>query len=87
MGFLALSLLMLRIFADHHYDAAALDDLAFFAYLFYRRFHFHLKILLFARLSSVGLFGAPCDSALGQVVARNLDRHLIARKNLDEIHS
>lgn len=78
---------MLRIFANHHYNAAALDDLALFAYLFYRRFNFHFKILLFARLSSVGLFGAPCDSALGQVVAGYFYRYLIARKNLNEIHS
>ena len=38
---LTLSLLVLRVLADHHDVALALDDLALFANLFDRRFNLH----------------------------------------------
>ena len=38
---LALLLLVLRIFADDHYAALALDDLALFAHRLYGRSYFH----------------------------------------------
>ncbi len=37
---------MLRVLADHHHLAVALDDLALFADFLYRRFDFHCKDLL-----------------------------------------
>ena len=38
---LTLSLLVLRVLADHHHMAVTLDDLALFADLFYGRLNFH----------------------------------------------
>ena len=38
---LTLSLLVLRVFTDHHHTAVTLDDLALFADLFYGRLNFH----------------------------------------------
>ena len=40
-GGLALALLMLGVFADHHHAALALDDLALFADGLHRRTDFH----------------------------------------------
>ena len=39
--FLTLLLLMLRIFADYHYSALTLDNLALFTNRFYTRSYFH----------------------------------------------
>lgn len=71
---------MLRIFADHHYLALALDDLAFFANLFNGWLYLHFITIPF-------LFGAPGDASLGQVIRRHLDRHLITGQNPYIIHS
>jgi hypothetical protein len=38
---LSLALLVLRVFADHPYDAVALDDLALVAHFFDRWSYFH----------------------------------------------
>ena len=39
--YLALSLLMLGVFANYHYLSLALNDLALFAHGLYGRFYFH----------------------------------------------
>jgi len=56
---LALSLLVLGIFADYHDLALAADDFAFFAHGLYGRSDFHFVNLLLA---------SPGDAATGQVI-------------------
>ena len=52
-GRLPLLLLMLRVFADHHYIAFSLYDLAFFANFFNGWFYFHCSYQSFLDLISL----------------------------------
>ena len=59
----ALTLLMLGIFADNHYPAFSLDNLALVAHRLDRRSYFHFIILL-----TIALLRSPRDPALGKVI-------------------
>ena len=56
---LALSLLVLGVFANYHDFALALNDLAFLAHRLHGRSYFHLFYLLLA---------SPGDTSAGQVI-------------------
>ena len=73
---------MLRIFADDHYFAFSLNDLALFANLFYGWFNLHFIIPTLSLLLS-----SPRDASLGQVIDRNLDGYAISGQNSDIVHS
>ena len=79
----SLTLLMLRVGADDHYAALALDHLALITHGFYRRSDLHIFCLPLKRR----LFRPPCYAALGEVIGRHLHGHLISRQNADEIHT
>ena len=81
---LALTLFVLRVLADDHHAAFALDDLALFANRFDGRFHLHDWYLLQGLLV---LFRAPGDAALGQIVGAELQRDFVAGQNADEVHA
>lgn len=76
----ALSLFMLRIFADHHHNALASDDLALIAYFLNGWLNLHYNTIPF-------LLSPPGNAALGQVVNRNLNRYLITGQNPNIVHS
>lgn len=84
---------MLRILTDNHHVAVTLDNLALVADLFYRRLYFHSSLPPFVNLAGVhrlpvgGLFCTPGDPSLCRVVNGDLNGHLIARKDLDIVHS
>ena len=82
---------MLGVLAYNHNAAFSFDYLAFLADLLYGWFNLHclipylsLRILL---LLFAGLLCTPSDSALGEVVNRNLNGYLIAGQYSDIIHS
>ena len=81
-GPLALTLLMLRIGADDHYAAFALNDLALLANGFHGRFYLHDVNLLY---NTRRLLGTPGDPGFGQVVGAHFHGDLIAGQNADEI--
>jgi hypothetical protein len=76
---LALSLLVLGIFADNHYLALALDDFALFAHGFDGRSYFHLF--------KPPLFASPGYSSARQIIWRHLHGDLVTRKYADEVHT
>ncbi len=77
---LTLSLLMLGVLAYNHYVTFSLNDLALFADLLNGRFNLHFNTYPF-------LFGTPGDTALGEVIHRNLNSNLIAGEYPYIIHS
>jgi hypothetical protein len=79
---LALSLLVLGIFANNHHVAFSLDDFALFANLLDGRLNFHCFIPFLFRL-----FFSPSDTSLGEVISRNLNGYGIAGKNFDIVHA
>ena len=82
-GPLALTLLMLRIGADDHHAAFALDDLALLADGFHGRFYLHDVNLLYNTRRF--LLGTPGDPGFGQVVGRHFHRDLVAGQDADEV--
>lgn len=82
-GPLALTLLMLRIGADDHHAAFALDDLALLANGFHGRFYLHDVNLLYNTRRF--LLGTPGDPGFGQVVGRHFHRDLVAGQDADEV--
>ena len=73
---------MLGVFADNHYFAFSLDDFALFANLLYGWFNFHFIIPTLSFLLCT-----PGDSALGQVINRNLNGHAVTGQNSNIVHS
>ena len=73
---------MFGIFADDHYFAFSLNDLAFFANLFYGWFNLHSIIPTLSLLLS-----SPGYATLCQVVDRNFYGHAVARQYSDIVHS
>jgi hypothetical protein len=61
---------VLGIFANDHYFAFALNNLALFAHFLYRRFYFHF-------LPPFRLLCSESYSSLGKVIDRYFDRYLI----------
>ena len=78
----ALSLLVLRIFADDHYAAFSLDNLALFADLFHGRLNFH-----FCNTFPFLLFSAPGYASFVEVVNRNLNGDFVTRQDSYVVHS
>ena len=74
---------MLRIGADDHYAAFALNDLALLANGFHGRFYLHDVNLLYNTRRF--LFGTPGDPGFGQVVGRHFHRDLVAGQDADEV--
>ena len=70
---------MLRVFANNHNTALALDDLALFAHGLHGRSYFHVD--------KPTLLSTPGNSAAGQVIGRHLHCDLVTGQNPDEIHS
>ena len=68
---------MLRVFANDHNFALALDDLALLAHGLNGRSDFHLYYLLLA---------SPGNPAACQIVGRHLNRDLVTGKNSDKVH-
>ena len=81
-GPLTLTLLMLRIGADDHHAAFALDDLALLANGFHGRFYLHDVNLLY---NTRRLFRTPGDPGFGQVVGRHFHGDLVAGQDADEV--
>ena len=73
---------MLRIFADDHYFAFSLNDLALFANLFYGWFNLHFIIPTLSLL-----LGTPGYTTLGEIVNRYLYGNLVSRQYSDIVHS
>jgi|OM-RGC.v1.030531158 hypothetical protein len=78
---LTLTLLVARLRTNHANNAFALDHFAFSTNLFYRCLNFHGETP--KRTNS---FGSKNNSCSGQVVRRQLNRHLVTRKNPDIVH-
>ena len=74
---------MLGVFANNHYTALALDDLALFAHGLHGRSYLH-TVNLHTRTKS--LFTSPCDPTAGQVIRAHLNRDLVAGQDLDKVH-
>ena len=74
---------MLGVFANYHYTALALDNLAFFAHGLYGRSYLHTVNL---HMRTMSLFTSPCDPASGQIVRAHLYRDLVAGQDLDKVH-
>jgi len=80
MLFLALSLLMVGVFAaDHHNFAVPFDDLALVAHRFDRRSDFHSCVLL--------VFVAVNYSAFVEVIRAYGYPYAVAFANLDIVHT
>ena len=79
---LALLLLVLGILANNHHVAFSLDDFALFANLLDGRLNFHCFIPFLFRL-----FFSPGDTALGEVIGRDLDGHGVTGENFDIVHA
>ena len=92
---------MLGVFADYHNFTLALNDFTFLAHRLDRWSYLHCfnlqKVSIAAFLLlwvffeyhailSSRLLISPSDSAAGQVVRRQLYRHLIAGQNADKMH-
>jgi len=73
---------MLRVFADNHYFAFSLDDLALFADLLYGWFNLHSIIPTLSFLLCT-----PSDASLIEVVYRYLYGHTVTRQYSDIVHS
>ena len=71
---------MLRVLANYHYDALALNDFALITNFLHGWFNFHFDTIPF-------LFCAPCDAALCYVVYRHLNCYLITGQNPYIVHS
>lgn len=72
---------MLRILANDHDAAFALNDLALIAHALNGWFYFHPGCTLLVKSLETVCYTAAC-----QIVRRQLDRDFIARKDADEIH-
>jgi hypothetical protein len=93
---LALLLLMLRVLADNHDAAFALNDLALLANGFHTRSYFHggspfdscsksrSKKGIFPLTSA---FAAPGNTPAGQIIRGQLHGDLITRQDTNEVHS
>ena len=66
--------------ANHSHHALAPDHLAFVTDFFDRRANLHEFVFFLTLLCSIG------DPTPAQVVRRQLDLHLVPRKNSDEVH-
>ena len=93
---------MLRIFANYHNFALALDHFTFLTHGLHRRSYFQFLNLLFREWQNSSLpftvlrtarqpcsqmlFTSPGDPAAGQIIGRHLDCHLVARQDSDKIH-
>ena len=73
---------MLRIFADNHYFAFSLYDLALFADLLYGWFNLHFIIPTLSLLLCT-----PGYATLGEIVNRNLNGYSVTRQYSDIVHS
>ena len=73
---------MLRVFADDHYLAFSLNDLALFANLFYGWFNLHFIIPTLSLL-----LGSPGYTSLCEIVNRDLNGNLVTRQYSDIVHS
>ena len=73
---------MLRVFADNHYFAFSLDDLALFADLFYGWFNLHSIIPTLSFLLCT-----PGYAAFSEVVNRNLNGHAVTGQYSYIVHS
>ena len=73
---------MLGVFADNHYFAFSLDDLALFADLFYGWFNLHFIIPTLSLL-----LRSPGYTTLSKIVDRYLYGNLISRQYSDIVHS
>ena len=73
---------MLRIFADDHYLAFSLNDLALFANLFYGWFNLHFIIPTLSLL-----LGTPGYTTLSEIVNGYLYGNLVSRQYSDIVHS
>ena len=78
---------MLRIFANDHDAALALDDFALFTNWLYGRLHFHCVFPPFLSCTPFPLFKTISYAATGQVVRCKLNRDLISRQDANEIHA
>ena len=76
---------MLRILANDHHVALALDDLALVADLLYGRLNFQCVYHLSCFSVGRRLFAAPRYPALRRVVDRHLDLHLVPEQDLDVV--
>jgi len=77
---------MSRVSTDDTNHAVATNDFAFAAHALDRCLNFHLSSPEKIRLN-VQLLGSKHDPALGQVVRRELHRHLVAGQNADVVHT
>jgi hypothetical protein len=73
---------MLRIFADDHYLAFSLNDLALLADLFNGWFNLHFIIPTLSLLLCT-----PGYATLGKIVNRNLNGYSVTRQYSDIVHS
>ena len=73
---------MLGVFADNHYFAFSLNDLALFADLLYGWFNLHFIIPTLSFLLCT-----PSDSSLVEVVYRYLNRDAVTGQYSDIVHS
>ena len=73
---------MLGVFADNHYFAFSLDDLALIANLLYGWFNLHFIIPTLSLLLCT-----PSDTSLVEVVNRNLNGHAVTGQYSDIVHS
>ena len=73
---------MLRVFADDHYFAFSLNDLALFANLFYGWFNLHFIIPTLSFLLCT-----PGNASLRKVIYRHLDGYAVTGQNSDIVHS
>ena len=94
---------MLRILANDHDTALALDDLAFLADFLDRRSYLHCACLLPSPYIQVdlfysstdlwilpvfsGLFEAIRNTSTSQIVRGEFDGYLVARQNTDKVHA
>ena len=73
---------MLRVFADDHYLAFSLNDLALLADLLNGWFNLHFIIPTLSLLLCT-----PGYATLGEIVNRNLDGYSVTRQYSDIVHS
>ena len=73
---------MLRVFADNHYFAFSLDDLALFADLLYGWFNLHSIIPTLSLLLCTPGYASLCE-----VVNRNLNGHAVTGQYSDIVHT
>ena len=73
---------MLGVFADNHYFAFSLYDLALFADLLYGWFNLHFIIPTLSLLLCT-----PSNTSLSEVVNRNLNSYAVTGQNSYIVHS